>query len=95
MGLDPAPEQLALSVTGRRVVRPGTRPGTLFVVSGVTPDQLSEKAGNARYLSTPDLLRRVRNPSPPRPTVDAVWPERIRAAVDGRVAELRARQRSR
>jgi len=63
LGLDPRPGQLPLSDTGRRVVRRGTRPGTLFVVSGVTPDQLSEKAGNARYLSTPDLLRRVRNPS--------------------------------
>ena len=62
-GLDPAPAELSLAAAGRDVVRAGRRPGTLFVVSGVTPDQLSEKAGNARFLSTPDLLRRIHNPS--------------------------------
>ena len=62
-GLDPAADELSLGETGRRVVRRGRRAGTLFIVSGVTPDQLSEKAGNARFLSTPELLRRIRNPS--------------------------------
>lgn len=62
-GLDPAPAELSLAAAGRDVVRAGRRPGTLFVVSGVTPDQLSEKAGNARFLSTPDLLKRIHNPS--------------------------------
>ena len=62
-GLDPAPDKLSLGETGRSVVYPGQHPGTLFVVSGVTPDQLSETAGTARFLSTPELLRRIHNPS--------------------------------
>ncbi len=62
-GLDPSAETLLLGVTGREVLRPGPRPGTLFLVSGVTPDQLAKKSGSVKFLSTPELLRRIRNPS--------------------------------
>lgn len=62
-GLTPAPDELSLTGPGRHVVRVGARRRTIFVVSGVTPDQLSDKADTGRFLSTPDLYRRVRNPS--------------------------------
>ena len=62
-GLKPDPQSLALGPMGHRVVRAGPRAGMLFIVSGVTPEQLSEKAGHSRFLSTSELLRQVRNPS--------------------------------
>ncbi len=62
-GLTPAAENLPLTVPGRRVVRVGAGRNTVFVVSGVTPDQLGDKSDTSRFLSTPDLYQRVRNPS--------------------------------
>lgn len=62
-GMTPSLEELPLAASAERVLEPSSRAGVVFVVSGVTPDQLADKSGTTRFLSTPDLVRRIRNPS--------------------------------
>lgn len=56
-------EQLPLTAVGRKYVRRTKVPSELFIVSDVTIDQLSARSKDFRYLSTAELVRRIRNPS--------------------------------
>lgn len=48
---------------GQRIVLPGGAPDEVFVASEVGFDQLSDRSGSAKFLSTRELVRRVRHPS--------------------------------
>jgi lipopolysaccharide export system permease protein len=56
-------EQLPLTDAGGRYVLRTSSPTELFIVSDVSIDQLSNRSRNYRYLSTVQLVRRIRNPS--------------------------------
>lgn len=62
-GMTPSLEALPLVASAERVLEPSSRAGIIFVASGITPDQLADKSGTIRFLSTPALVRRIRNPS--------------------------------
>lgn len=59
----PSYEQLPLTEDGKKVVRRTNRPKDVFVMSSVTIDQLTNRSKNYRYLSTPQLVERIRNPT--------------------------------
>jgi lipopolysaccharide export system permease protein len=54
---------LRLTPEGRKVVLPTAEPNELFIVTDVSFDQLYDRNRNYRYVSTPELVRRIRNPS--------------------------------
>jgi lipopolysaccharide export system permease protein len=56
-------EQLPLTDVGRKYVRRTNSPTELFIVSDVSIDQLSTRSKDFRFLSTAELVRRIRNPS--------------------------------
>lgn len=57
----PPIERLRLTEQGRRTIRP-QRSGSVFIVSNLTADQLYNRGGSYRYLSTPELLQRIQLP---------------------------------
>lgn len=54
---------LPLTKMGRKYVLRTSSPTEMFIVSDVSIDQLSNRSRNFRYLSTPQLVERIRNPS--------------------------------
>jgi len=63
MGVPTPYEDLKLTPRGREVVRPGARPDELFVVTDVSFDRLYRRDKNFEYLTTWELMRRIRSPS--------------------------------
>ncbi len=59
----PSFEDINLTENGRQIVFPGAREGQIFVVSDVSFDQLCDRSRSYHFLSTPELLRRIKNPS--------------------------------
>ena len=59
----PRAEQLRLTELGARVVLPGDDAADVFIQSELTFDQLSNRSTGYRYLSTQDLVWRIRHPS--------------------------------
>jgi lipopolysaccharide export system permease protein len=59
----PPLESMPLTEFGQRLIQPGPSPGTLFVRTDITFDQLYRRDSSFEYLSTADLVTRVRNPS--------------------------------
>jgi lipopolysaccharide export system permease protein len=60
---NPKYSQLNLTESGRHFVLPMQDPKQVFVVSDVNFDQLSSRSRSYRYVTTPQLLRRIRNPA--------------------------------
>ncbi len=56
-------DELRLTPRGREIVRTGAVPGELFIATDVSFDRLYKSDKNFQYLSTPELRRRIRNPS--------------------------------
>lgn len=61
--VQPPYEQIPLTETGRKFVRRTNSPADVFVVTDVSIDQLTNRSKNYRYLSTGQLLHRIRHPS--------------------------------
>ncbi len=59
----PRIEQLRVTELGSQVVLPGENPADVFVQSELTFDQLANRGTGFRYLSTSDLVWRIRHPS--------------------------------
>ena len=59
----PRAGQLRLTALGAQVVLPGDDPADVFIQSELTFDQLSNRSTGFRYLSTQDLVWRIRHPS--------------------------------
>jgi lipopolysaccharide export system permease protein len=57
----PSFEALSLTDEGRRTIF--RRSTGVFVVSGLSPDQLYNRGGSYRYLTTPELIQRIRLPA--------------------------------
>jgi len=64
--------ELPLTALGRRLVVAGPEPGTLFVRTDVTFDQLHNRDSSVDYLATAELVQRVRNPSFSRRSVHSL-----------------------
>jgi lipopolysaccharide export system permease protein len=62
-GVEPAFDKLALGDQGREVVIPQESPGNVFIRSEVSFDQLYNRNTSFRYLSTQQLISRIRRPS--------------------------------
>jgi len=56
-------EKLPLTKLGRKVVRPGPNPGQLFIATDVGFDRLFNCDRNFEFVSTWELMRRIRSPS--------------------------------
>lgn len=61
--VQPGYDRIPLTDAGRRLVRRTNRPGDLFIVTDVTIDQLCNRSSNYRFLSTKQLVERIRNPA--------------------------------
>lgn len=59
----PAYEKLALTDRGATIVYGITNSSDIFVATAVTIDQLHNRSGSFRYLSTAELVNRIRNPA--------------------------------
>lgn len=59
----PRYDDIPLTEAGRQYVRRTNRPEDLFVLSEVSIDELTNRSKNYQYLSTPQLLARIRHPS--------------------------------
>jgi hypothetical protein len=62
-GANPAYHDLHLTAEGQNFVRPHDDPGDLFVDSDITVDQLNNRNASYRYLSTWELIDRIRHPA--------------------------------
>lgn len=62
-GVQPRFEQLRLTDGGREIVLARHDPEQIFIRSDLTFDQLYHGSTSYRYLSTPELLRRIRRPT--------------------------------
>jgi lipopolysaccharide export system permease protein len=62
-GVEPRFDALRLTESGRQVVLAGPQPDDVFVRSELTFDQLCNRGTSHRYLSTPELIRRIRRPN--------------------------------
>lgn len=62
-GVAPRFDQLSLTPHGARSVLPANDPADLFIVSPIDPEMLYNRTQNFRYVSTPELVRRIRNPA--------------------------------
>jgi len=60
----PSFEDIPLTDRGRHYIRQTNRAQDVFVLSDVSIDQLTNRARNYQYLSTRQLLHRIRHPSP-------------------------------
>ncbi len=56
-------DQLKLTEKGRKSILPRTSPNEMFVVTDVSFDQLHNRNTSNRFLSTAQLIRRIKNPS--------------------------------
>lgn len=61
--VQPGYDEIQLTETGRKYVRRTKTPQDVFVVTDVSFDQLNNRAKNYRYLSTVQLIKRIKNPS--------------------------------
>jgi len=52
-----------LTAAGQKAILPTKEPNNVFVVTDVSFDQLSSRSRSYRYVSTPELVRRIRNPA--------------------------------
>lgn len=59
----PRIDQLRITEAGAKVIVPHTNPSDLFIRSELTFDQLSNRGTGYKYLSTSDLVWRIRHPS--------------------------------
>jgi len=62
-GVRPRYAALPLTDLGRRLVRPGSSPDEVFVLSDVDTHQLHRSNMSVRLLSTAELLRRIQSPA--------------------------------
>lgn len=62
-GVNPKFDDVRLTDAGAKLVLRTDKPDEIFVITGVSFDQLYSRHSSYKYLSTPDLLRRIRNPS--------------------------------
>lgn len=56
-------DELNLTPNGRKIVKPIPNSNDVFVVTDVSFDQLYNRSRNYLFLSTPELIRRIRNPA--------------------------------
>lgn len=56
-------DSLRLTDEGRKTVFRHPQSGGIFIVSGLTADQLYNRGGGYRYLTTPELIQRIRLPA--------------------------------
>lgn len=61
--VSPKWEQIGLTDEGRKQVLATNKPNKVFVVTDVSFDQLSNRSSTHKYVSTPELIRRIRNPA--------------------------------
>jgi len=61
--VSPTWEQIRLTDDGRKHVLATEKPNRIFVVTDVSFDQLSNRSSTHKYVSTPELIRRIRNPA--------------------------------
>lgn len=61
--VSPRYNELELTEDGKTLVRPAEKPADLFVVTDVSFDQLYDRSRSYWLVSTPELIRRVRNPA--------------------------------
>ena len=59
----PKYDELSLTDAGKKIIREVKAPEDLFIVSDVSIDQLSHRSSSFKFLSTMELIRRVKNPS--------------------------------
>jgi lipopolysaccharide export system permease protein len=62
-GVTPPLADVRLSEAGRKLVRPLKAAGEAFVVSDVTADQLFNRSRNFTFVSTPELVKRIKKPA--------------------------------
>jgi lipopolysaccharide export system permease protein len=62
-GAKPRYRELNLTEEGRRRVFPVANPDDVFVATAVSFDQLHNRNSSQQFVSTPELVRRVRNPA--------------------------------
>ncbi|MEX0701076.1 MAG: LptF/LptG family permease [Planctomycetales bacterium] len=62
-GVSPPFAQLSLTPEGRRRVRAMKDPAHVFVATAIDADMLYNRTQSYRYVSTPELVRRIRNPA--------------------------------
>lgn len=62
-GVKPQFDKLPLTDLGRKLILPGANDDQLFIRTDITFDQLMNRDSSYEYLSTADLMARVRNPS--------------------------------
>lgn len=62
-GVSPAPADLRLTPEGQKIVRKLTDGERLFITTDVSFDQLYDRSRSYRFVSTPDLIRRIQNPA--------------------------------
>ncbi|NQV23101.1 MAG: LptF/LptG family permease [Rhodopirellula sp.] len=60
---EPAFEELTLTAEGRRRILKAPSSGDMFVVTDVTVDQLHNRTHSFKFLSTSQLIHRIRNPA--------------------------------
>ncbi len=59
----PSLSEINLSPEGREIIRADARPEDVFVVTDVSFDHLYNRTTSGAFASTPELLRRIRNPA--------------------------------
>ncbi len=62
-GVSPRLEQIPLTANGKKILLPQANGDEIFVVTDVRVDQLNSPHTAYKFLSTPELMRRVRSPS--------------------------------
>jgi len=65
-------ESLQLNERGHRLVMQDESSGDVFIVSSVSPNQLYNRGGSYRYLTTRDLLKRIQIPAGSRASARAL-----------------------
>lgn len=61
--VSPSFTELTLTPSGSRIIRRVPRSNDVFVVTDVSFDQLSNRSKSYKYVSTTELVRRIRNPA--------------------------------
>ncbi|MFQ5733281.1 MAG: LptF/LptG family permease [Planctomycetaceae bacterium] len=61
--VQPSYDRVLLTEEGKKLVRRTNTPGDVFIITDVSIDQLSNRSKNFRFLSTRQLVQRIRNPS--------------------------------
>ncbi len=55
--------EMSLTTVGKRIVTPLEDPNDVFVATDISFDQLNNRNNSYKYVSTPELIRRIRNPA--------------------------------